>query len=124
MGPEKTITNKLRDWAYMEYGRADAKGDGLLLIKKLTMLGMYGEVGHPDLEFNVKGGRTFLIEMKAPGKTSTPIQRQRQDEYRSLGFYVYECDDLEEGKEFVRIEMRRIADELLTKARKRKKGAA
>lgn len=106
MGPEKKITNDLKDWAYTEYGRIEPKtGEGLLLIKKLTMLGMYGEVGHPDLEFNVKGGYTFLIEMKAPGKTSTPIQKARQEQYRALGFNVYECDNLAEGRRIVAEEM-------------------
>lgn len=108
MGPEKKITNDLRDWTYKTYGRIDpVKGTGNVLIKKLTMLGMYGESGHPDLEFSVRGGGTFLIEMKAPGATSTDKQRYMQDCYNALGFFAYECDDLEEGKMIVEREMRK-----------------
>lgn len=110
MGPEKKITNDLRDWTYKTYGRIDpVKGTGNVLIKKLTMLGMYGESGHPDLEFNVRGGGTFLMEMKAPGATSTDKQRYMQKCYDALGFAVYyDCDDLERAKVLVDREMRRF----------------
>jgi hypothetical protein len=38
----------------------------------------------------------FFFEIKKPGKKSTPIQKAKQDELRSIGCKVYEIHSLEE----------------------------
>ena len=35
------------------------------------------------------GGRVVFVELKAPGKTPTPLQRARHKELRKLGFVVF-----------------------------------
>lgn len=56
-----------------------------------------GNAGVPDRLF-LRDGKVIFIEFKAPGKISTPIQRVQQDRIRRLGFEVYVCDSVEDGK--------------------------
>lgn len=48
-----------------------------------------GNDGVPDRLVCLPGGRIAFVELKAPGKTSTPLQQRRQRELRELGFTVY-----------------------------------
>jgi hypothetical protein len=41
-------------------------------------------------------GKIAFVEMKAPGKQSTPLQRLRHKQLRDLGFRVYIIDTAEE----------------------------
>jgi hypothetical protein len=47
-----------------------------------------GNNGVPDRLICLPGGLNFFIELKAPGKTSTPQQLNRQRELKKLGNYV------------------------------------
>ena len=49
----------------------------------------------PDI-LAIKYGLATWIEVKRPGKKSTPIQKARQDELRAAGCKVYEIRSLEE----------------------------
>jgi hypothetical protein len=51
--------------------------------------------GVPDI-LCIKYGLATWIEVKLPGKHSTPIQKARQDELRAAGCKVYEIHSLEE----------------------------
>lgn len=44
----------------------------------------------------------YWFEIKKPGKKSTPIQKARQDELRSLGCKVFEIHSLEELAEAIK----------------------
>ena len=54
--------------------------------------------GTPDLQVIMFHGLSIWIEVKKPGKTSTPIQVERQEELRSHGQWVIEVHSLEELK--------------------------
>jgi hypothetical protein len=51
--------------------------------------------GVPDI-LAIKYGIATWVEVKLPGKHSTPIQKARQDELRAAGCKVYEIHSLEE----------------------------
>ena len=48
-----------------------------------------GNDGVPDRMVCMPGGRIAFVEMKAPGKKSTPLQCRRQEELRAFGFTVF-----------------------------------
>lgn len=48
-----------------------------------------GNDGVPDRMVCMPGGRIAFVELKAPGKKSTPQQTRRQEELRGLGFTVF-----------------------------------
>ena len=48
-----------------------------------------GNDGVPDRMVCMPGGRIAFVELKAPGKKSTPLQCRRQEELRGLGFTVF-----------------------------------
>lgn len=48
-----------------------------------------GNDGVPDRLVCLPGGRVVFVELKAPGKTPTPLQRARHKELRKLGFVVF-----------------------------------
>lgn len=73
---EKTIEAYLRDKIKAQGGKA---------YKFVSP----GNDGVPDRMVCLPGGRIFFVELKAPGKTSTPLQQRRQRELRDLGFTVY-----------------------------------
>lgn len=58
-------------------------------VLKLTSPGMNGM---PDRLVLVPGGRTYFVELKAPGKKLRPLQQKRFDELRQLGFDVRMID--------------------------------
>jgi hypothetical protein len=73
-----------------------------MIIRKLTTLKAHGTSGDPDRLFYWRGKLT-LIEMKAPGCTSTPLQKHRQEEWRAAGAAVYECDSSMKAKHLLEI---------------------
>ena len=90
-GPETKIQNKVKEyaeklgWRWYKRSRSDA----------------FGSNGEPDEEFRRNFQEIFFIEFKGPGKTSTPLQQERQNALREDGFPVYECDNVEYGKAIV-----------------------
>ena len=60
-----------------------------------------GQAGNPDLmaikpETIDRPLTLYWLELKRPGKKSTPIQKARQDELRAVGCQVYEIHSLDE----------------------------
>lgn len=53
-----------------------------------------GNDGMPDRLTLLPGGKMGFVEVKAPGKTPRPLQRQRHRLLRELGFRVYVLDDM------------------------------
>ena len=51
-----------------------------------------GMAGVPDRLLLFPGGKIVFVEMKAPGKQPTPLQRLRHKQLRDLGFKVYVID--------------------------------
>jgi hypothetical protein len=83
---------------------AYAKKRGLLSIK-LTMLGTMGFAGLPDRLFLGTGRLVFFIEMKRPGGKMSELQKLWQGRLETLGFHVYECDDIDYGKQIIDYEL-------------------
>lgn len=54
-----------------------------------------GTSGVPDRLVVMPGGKMGLIEVKAPGKTTRPIQRAMRRRFERLGVAVYVLDSLE-----------------------------
>ncbi len=48
-----------------------------------------GNAGVPDRLVLLPGGHVVFVELKAPGKTSTPLQVRQQERIGRLGFTVY-----------------------------------
>lgn len=46
---------------------------------------------------------TWFIEFKSKGKTPTEAQEIEHEFYRSLGFYVFVIDNVNDGKDLMRI---------------------
>ncbi|MDR9452134.1 MAG: VRR-NUC domain-containing protein [Acidimicrobiia bacterium] len=55
----------------------------------------------PDRLFSCIGGGVFFIEFKRPGKTATPKQEKDHQRRRDMGFRVFVCDDIDQGKRIV-----------------------
>lgn len=60
-----------------------------------------GNKGVPDRLVLLPGGHALLVELKATGKTSTPLQEKKQREIKGLGFYVDVVDSKVGVDEFV-----------------------
>jgi hypothetical protein len=86
-GPEGNIQDKIKE---------NGKRRGWRVRKRSTPYP--GVNGEPDLEFARLDQEIWFMEVKAPGKHSTPLQVERQNELIRCGFIVYECDDVEDGK--------------------------
>lgn len=83
---------------------AYAKSRGLVSVK-LTMLATYGFAGLPDRMFLGPGRLVFFIEMKRPGGKMSDLQFFWQKKMEALGFHVYECDDIQYGKDIIDYEL-------------------
>ena len=55
-----------------------------------------GMAGVPDRLLLFPEGKIAFVEMKAPGKQPTPLQRLRHAQLRDLGFRVYIIDNAEQ----------------------------
>ncbi len=54
--------------------------------------------GLPDRMFLIPGGRPFFIEFKRAGKPLRPLQQERHQQLKSLGYDVEAHDDAETAK--------------------------
>ena len=54
-----------------------------------------GMAGVPDRLLLLPDGKIAFVEMKAPGKKPTSLQRMRHGQLRDLGFRVYVIDSME-----------------------------
>ena len=54
-----------------------------------------GMAGVPDRLVLLPDGKICFVEMKAPGKKPTALQRLRYGQLRDLGFRVYVVDSME-----------------------------
>ena len=86
MGQEKSVEAYLRDQVKAIGGKA---------YKFVSP----GNDGVPDRLVCLPGGRVAFVETKSPGKRSTPLQENRQNELRALGFEV-EVIDSKAGVEY------------------------
>lgn len=73
--------------------------------KKLTVNGVSakaykfvspGNDGVPDRLLALPIGQAVFVELKAPGKRSTPLQKKKQQELANLGFIVFADIDTRE----------------------------
>lgn len=60
-----------------------------------------GNAGVPDRLVVLPGGRISFVELKAPGKVSTPLQKYRQKEIRNFGFEVLVIDSKQGVDDFI-----------------------
>jgi hypothetical protein len=60
-----------------------------------------GNNGVPDRVILLPGGRIVFAELKAPGKTPTPLQAAQHAKIRALGFKVYVIDSKEAADIFL-----------------------
>jgi hypothetical protein len=60
-----------------------------------------GNAGVPDRIVLLPGARVAFVELKAPGKKSTPSQSNRQKEIRALGFEVLVIDSMQGVDDFI-----------------------
>lgn len=77
--------------------RAVSKVGGMCL--KFTSPGARGV---PDRIVLMPGGRMTFVEVKAPGRSPTRLQRIMHDRLRALGFTVAVIDSMEGIREVVR----------------------
>lgn len=61
-----------------------------------------GNSGVPDRLVLLPGGKSIFIELKTPGKVTTPIQIQQHRKIRALGFEVLIIDSKEKVDDFIR----------------------
>ena len=80
---ERTLERKLAE--------AVTRMGGLAL--KFTSPGM---AGVPDRLLLFPEGKIAFVEMKAPGKHPTKLQRLRHEQLRNLGFRVYVVDSIDQ----------------------------
>jgi len=74
----------LREKVIEEYLRDEVKAIGGRAYKFVSP----GNIGVPDRLIALPGGIVAFVELKAPGKKSTPIQEMQQKRLLQLGFYV------------------------------------
>ena len=74
-----------------------------LLVRRVTDMGGLalkfvspGMAGVPDRLLLLPDGKIAFVEMKAPGKEPSPLQRLRHEQLRDLGFRVYVVDSKED----------------------------
>ena len=86
---ERNIDQGVVRWAKAKWAK--------MIVRKLSTLGPRGTNGDPDRLFFYKG-RLLLMEMKAPGGVCTPLQLQRQAEWRAAGATVLVVADVSAGR--------------------------
>jgi len=60
-----------------------------------------GNAGVPDRLVLLPSGKVAFVELKAPGKESTPLQKNRQREIKALGFEVHVIDSKQGVDDFI-----------------------
>lgn len=61
-----------------------------------------GNRGVPDRIVILPGGRTVYVELKAPGRPLTPLQRKWKQKLEQLGHRHYKIDSVEDIERFIR----------------------
>jgi len=61
-----------------------------------------GNRGVPDRIVILPGGRTVYVELKAPGRPLTPLQRKWKQKLEQLGHRHYKIDSVEDIVRFIR----------------------
>lgn len=74
----------MREKLIEDYLRDEVKSIGGRAFKFVSP----GNNGVPDRLVCLPGGKIAFIELKAPGKKSTPLQEVQQKRLKDLGFYV------------------------------------
>ena len=82
--PWETV-NQIHERDIETYLRDEAKKVGIKAYKFISP----GNDGVPDRLLALSIGIAVLVELKAPGKTSTPLQLKKQQELANLGFVVF-----------------------------------
>lgn len=59
-----------------------------------------GARGVPDRMILAPGGKICFVEVKAPGRKPTPLQKKRHEQLSDLGHIVYVLDSYESVKSF------------------------
>lgn len=63
-----------------------------------------GNDGVPDRLICLPGGRVVFVELKAPGKTSTVLQRKKQLELTDFGLIVFvDIDSVEKVNDIIKV---------------------
>ncbi|MEC1177636.1 VRR-NUC domain-containing protein [Metasolibacillus meyeri] len=86
---EKTIESYLREEVKKQNGRA-YKWESP------------GNAGVPDRIVLLPNGKTYFVELKAPGKKPTPLQITQHRKLEMLGHKVHVLDSKEAVNEFIR----------------------
>ena len=82
MIPEKKIEN------YLVKRVREEGGEALKFYSQFS-------TGYPDRIVMLPGGRTFWVELKAPGKKPTKLQAEMHEKLRKLGQVVLVIDNME-----------------------------
>lgn len=93
-GSEQELQNAIITYLRYRHYWVMRVNSGMAKLEKGGMIRL-GTQGTPDI-LAIKYGLATWIEVKLPGKHSTPIQKARQDELRAAGCKVYEIHSLEE----------------------------
>lgn len=59
-----------------------------------------GNAGVPD-RIVLLDGKTYFVELKAPGEKLRALQKYRKRQFKKLGFKIYVIDSMEKVEEFI-----------------------
>ena len=93
---ERHNTSATERYLHQKVRRRLLEDDPNRLICKLSMLGMYGKAGYPDLLIMEAKADAWFIELKVPGRDLSTRQRAMHGRLRKLGFDVYTIRDMDE----------------------------
>jgi hypothetical protein len=93
-GSEQELQNAIITYLRYRHWWVMRVNSGMAKLEKGGVIKI-GIAGTPDI-LCIKYGIATWIEVKLPGKHSTPIQKARQDELRAAGCQVFEVHSLEE----------------------------
>ena len=92
------IEKNVRERDIEEYLREKAKA----LKGKAYKWTSPGNNGVPDRIVMLPGARIIFVELKAPGKDATPIQKLQHKRIRDLGFQVFVIDSKQGVDELIK----------------------
>ena len=94
---EREVTG-MREKVVEEYLREQVRAAGGKAYKFVSP----GNVGVPDRLVLLPGGRTYFVELKAPGKKPTALQQVQAAKLKGLGFEVLTLDSKAGVDEFIK----------------------
>jgi hypothetical protein len=71
-------------------------------------LNLHFDAGWPDRLLLIPGGKPLFIEFKRPGEVPRPLQAQRIDTLRALGYDVSVIDDYDKGMQIIRSKLNAV----------------